>query len=116
MCCAEMIDIALDASDPLDRSSNIPLAAEPGDQSLRQLRLMIEQCASIRSQYCGEGGCRTRDAGEALLHQSRGCFHQPCPILGGEAAVCQHLLLEREEPAINDAAKRALGTVGCGQA
>src|SRR6266516_42386 len=111
----EMIDIAFDAGGPLDRGSNVPLAAEPRDQALRQFRPLFEQGPSIRTQHRGKSGCRPRDAGKPLLHQPRGRFDQRRAVFGGEATLPQHLLLERKEPAIDDAAKRALVTVGSGQ-
>ena len=105
--CGEVVHVTLQVRRPLDCGGDIGLASNPGDQSLRCRIVTVGLRGSIATQRRSETARGARNGIQPLLHQFIRGGDQRCLVVGIHFAAAEHVLFERIEPSVDDAAKRA---------
>ena len=112
----EMVHVSLDARGAFRFHADIRLPPKPCDESIRYRGLTSGLSVAIAPERHAESRSHAVDGCEALLQQFIGLLQQPFGSGCGCVSAGQDILLEREEPAINQRPKYSVVTLGRAQA
>jgi hypothetical protein len=110
-----VVGVALYAGTAFDGRRNMWLTAEPGKQPIGVCSSPLGLGPSVSAQRSGESGGASSYPREPLLDQLIGASEQRLIIACRDRSLGKRVLLEGEEPCINDIAESATAPIDSGQ-
>ncbi len=98
----EMVEVALHSSEAPHRGGHVRLATDPCGQTFRRCMIGSSVGGPVRPQRRGESRRAPRDVGQPPLQQLAHGTVEPVSVVFADLADAEHVLFEREDPAVQD--------------
>ncbi len=107
-----VVEVALDARRSLDAGGDVRLAGKPRKESVCLRSITVGSGSAIGAEHSRERGRPPVDLGQALLSKHLGGSKEFSSIVLANRAAREYVLLQNEEPSINDGAQSTGWNVG----